>query len=60
MPVLPATETPGICAAVPVPLETTDCIICVSWAATCELTARPSSDGSVTDNVDRSGASVTL
>src|SRR3954468_4022778 len=40
VPVLPATVTPGICAAVPVPPRTTPIIMSRTWAATFALTAR--------------------
>src|SRR3954471_18021228 len=40
VPVLPATVTPGIAAAVPVPPRTTPIIMSRTWAATFALTAR--------------------
>ena len=47
VPVLPATEIPGIFAFLPVPLSTTLVIICVSWPATAVDIGRLITDGSV-------------
>src|SRR5439155_12377722 len=51
VPVLPATWTPEICAAVPVPLWTAPTIICVISCAVCGLIARPSTSGLVREIV---------
>ena len=59
VPVLPATVTPGICAAVPVPPVTTACIIIASApAAVCGLIARPSICGVVRVTIEPSGATI--
>ena len=60
VPVLPATLTPSIWAAVPVPSDTTASIIRVSWAATSGETAEPNDVGSVVLITDRSGARTCL
>jgi len=52
VPVLPATDTPEIWAAVPVPDSTTSCIIWVSCAAVSGETARESSCGCVREIVE--------
>ena len=56
VPVLPATTTPGIFAAVPVPDVTTVSIIDVSSRATVGETARDSACGVACESTDESGA----
>ena len=58
VPVLPATGTPGICAAVPVPPVTTDCIIRFSSWAVCGLIARLSIFGVVRVTREPFGCSI--
>ena len=56
VPVLPATATPGICAAVPVPPVTTDSIIAVSSFAVSGEIARERTFGLWRTIVEPSGA----
>src|SRR5690606_17369038 len=56
VPVLPATVTPEICAAVPEPSSTTETIMSRSWEAVDSDTERPMLDGRVSETTSSSAS----
>nr|WP_279580159.1 hypothetical protein [Fodinicola feengrottensis] len=57
---MPPTVTPEICAFLPVPSLTTDCIICCSCCATAGVIGWPYCDGLVLPSDNRSGPCTSL